>query len=212
MLPVKSTYGDWPASGEIDIAESRGNNFTYAPGGNDVASSAIHWGPSPDQDAWYHTFSKKNALHTTYAAKYHTFGLEWSAKYLFTYVDSRLLEALYIPFDGPLWKKGNFPASTENGTRIVDPWSQTGRASTPFDQEFYLILNVAVGSTNGWWTDGYASKPWVDASPTAKRDFWNSRDTWYPTWKDGGQMQVKSVKIWQQSGFKGCTGSKKMKK
>ena len=27
----------------------------------------------------------------------------------------------------------------------------TGRANTPFDQEFFLILNVAVGGTNGWF-------------------------------------------------------------
>ena len=25
MLPVKHAYGQWPASGEIDIMESRGN-------------------------------------------------------------------------------------------------------------------------------------------------------------------------------------------
>lgn len=45
MLPVDDTYGPWPASGEIDIMESRGNNRTYAQGGNNIASSALHWGP-----------------------------------------------------------------------------------------------------------------------------------------------------------------------
>ena len=30
MLPVKETYGPWPASGEIDIVESRGNSINYA--------------------------------------------------------------------------------------------------------------------------------------------------------------------------------------
>lgn len=74
MLPVKSTYGDWPASGEIDIAESRGNNHTYPLGGNNIASGTLHWGPDADDDAWYHTFEKKTALHTTFSAKYHTFG------------------------------------------------------------------------------------------------------------------------------------------
>lgn len=48
-------------------------------------------------------------------------------------------------FDKPFWAKGDFPPSTPNGTSLVDPWSQTGRDSTPFDQDFYLILNVAVG-------------------------------------------------------------------
>ena len=205
MLPVKDTYGPWPASGEIDIAESRGNNHTYPLGGNDIVSGTLHWGPSSDEDAWYHTYEKKAALHTTYAEKYHKFGLEWSAKYLFTYIDSRLIEALYVPFDGPFWPKGNFPPSEQNGTRLVDPWSETGRDSTPFDQPFYLILDIAVGSTNGWWTDGLKGKPWVDASPTAKRDFWDAKSQWYPTWEASGQMSVKSVKMWQQSGFQGCS-------
>merc|ERR1712072_625154 len=29
MMPVNNTYGPWPASGEIDLMESRGNNYTY---------------------------------------------------------------------------------------------------------------------------------------------------------------------------------------
>ena len=35
--------------------------------------------------------------------------------------------------------------------RDEDPWSQTGRENTPFDQSFYLILNVAVGGTGGYF-------------------------------------------------------------
>ena len=64
------------ASGEIDIMESRGNNFTYELGGNDIMSSALHWGPTTGLDSWYRTFIKRSALHTTFAKKYHTFGLE----------------------------------------------------------------------------------------------------------------------------------------
>ncbi|KAK0329936.1 hypothetical protein LTR94_034767, partial [Friedmanniomyces endolithicus] len=61
---------------------------------------------------------------------------------------------MYASFNKPFWQKGNFPPSDSNGTRLVDPWSQTGKDSTPFDQDFYLILNVAVGGTNGWFEDG----------------------------------------------------------
>ncbi|KAK4952823.1 hypothetical protein LTR28_006623, partial [Elasticomyces elasticus] len=52
--------------------------------------------------------------------------------------------------------------------------------------------------------DGASGKPWVDASPTAKRDFWDARKQWAPTWQKDGQMIVKSVKMWQQQGYKGC--------
>ncbi|KAL2022969.1 hypothetical protein VTK56DRAFT_4184 [Thermocarpiscus australiensis] len=197
MMPVNSTYGSWPQSGEIDIVESRGNNYTHPQGGNNIISSALHWGPNPANDAWWRTNVKRPALHTTYAAGFNTFGLEWSQKYLFTYVNSRLLQVLYVNFDQPMWQRGNFPVADSNGTRIVDVWSGTGRPNTPFDQPFYLILNVAVGGTNGWFEDNVNGKPWLDASPNARKDFWLARDKWFPTWTQP-QMEVSKVMMWQQ--------------
>jgi beta-glucanase (GH16 family) len=198
MMPVKDTYGAWPASGEIDIMESRGNNHSYSLGGNNIVSSALHWGPDPDHDAYRHTQNVKHALHSEFGDAFHIFGLEWSEKYLFTFVDTRLLQVFYNTFSTPLWPQGGFPLSDVNGTLLVDPWSQTGRVNTPFDQEFYLIINVAVGGQNGWFLDGANGKPWVDASPTAKKDFWNAKDQWYPTWENNGQMIVDRVQMWQQ--------------
>lgn len=198
MLPVKDTYGPWPASGEIDIAEARGNDWQYPEGGNDVISSTLHWGPDYANDAWWRTNVKHRSSHSSYADAFHTFGLEWSEKYIFTYVDSRLLQVMYTNFQTPLWERGEFPLTGPNGTRYIDPWSQTGRKSTPFDQPFYLVINVGVGATNGWFENGKDGKPWVDGSPTAAKDFWQARDEWHQTWKDGGEMVVESVKMWQQ--------------
>jgi beta-glucanase (GH16 family) len=195
MLPTNKTYGEWPRSGEIDIMESRGNNYTYKQGGNNIISSTLHWGPNPSNDGWWRNNVKRKALHTTYADKFHTFGVEWSEKYIFTYIDSRLLQVLYTNFDEPFWKRGQFPLSDSNGTMFNDPWSSTGRPATPFDQDFYLILSLGVGGKNGWFQDGEAGKPWVDTSPTARLDFWNSRDRWWPTWQEKGHMVIKSVKV-----------------
>lgn len=37
MMPDNDTYGEWPRSGEIDIAESRGNDGdTYRNGGKSL--------------------------------------------------------------------------------------------------------------------------------------------------------------------------------
>ncbi|KAI0125340.1 beta-1,3-glucan-binding protein [Xylariales sp. AK1849] len=204
MMPVTDTYGPWPESGEIDIMESRGNNYTYSQGGNNIVSSALHWGPDVANDAWWRTNVKRPALHTTYSAGFNTFGLEWSQKYLFTYVNSRLLQVLYTNFDEPLWERGDFPDADSNGTRIADPWSQTGLDNTPFDQKFYLILNVAVGGTNGWFEDGQSNKPWLDASTNAPKDFWNAQDTWYPTWT-APAMEISQVMMWQQ-----CDGNEEL--
>lgn len=208
MLPVNDTYGPWPASGEIDILESRGNDHTYAQGGDNIASSALHWGPDPANDAWWRTNQKRQALHSTFAQEFHTYGVEWSEKYIFTYIDTRLLQVLYVNFSPKqnLWERGNFPLSSENGTAFVDPWSQTGNPNTPFDQDFYLIINLAVGGENGWFQDGKSKKPWVDGSPTAKSDFWNARDTWLANWaQNDPELKVKSVKVWQQQGYNGCS-------
>jgi Glycosyl hydrolases family 16 len=49
MMPVNDTYGPWPASGEIDICESRGNAINYPQGGVNTYSSTLHWGNSTSQ-------------------------------------------------------------------------------------------------------------------------------------------------------------------
>lgn len=85
----------------------------------------------------------------------YTYGMEWDAKYIYTYFNSRLTQVLYTNFyaKDPLWNRGGFSSESENNTLATNPWSNstsmTGNA--PFDQEFYLILNVAVGAKNGWF-------------------------------------------------------------
>lgn len=111
---------------------------------------------------------------------------------------------MFTHFDEPFWTYGRFPEADSNGTRLVNPWEHTKSNTSPFDKEFYLVLNVAVGATNGWFHDQQSGKPWIDRSSRAKKDFWEARDKWYPTWKNGGQMEIKSVKMWQESGHNGC--------
>lgn len=148
MLPVNNTYGQWPASGEIDIFESRGNNYSYPSGGNNIMSSALHLGPSTGEDSWWRYLNSKTALHSTFPEKFHTFGMEWTDKYIFTYLDSKPLQVLFVKFVEDFWARNEYPPADANGTRFVDIWSQTGHKSTPFDQNFYLILNVGVGESN----------------------------------------------------------------
>ncbi|KAJ7689727.1 hypothetical protein B0H17DRAFT_632638 [Mycena rosella] len=71
----------------------------------------------------------------------------------------------------------------QNGTESIvlqNPWVN-GTKAAPFDQSFYLIMNVAVGGTNGWFPDG-PEKPWLNGSATAPRDFLQAQDQWYSTW------------------------------
>jgi len=132
MLPVNSTYGIWPASGEIDIAESRGNNQTYYEGGFEQVRTTLHWGPNSNEDRYEMTTGTATEQHETYADSFHTFGLEWSEKYIFTWVDTRLHQIYYGQFKKNFWNLGYF-------NDAVNPWAG-GSVSTPFDQDFYLIL------------------------------------------------------------------------
>ncbi|KAL6710851.1 hypothetical protein ACN47E_007908 [Coniothyrium glycines] len=204
MLPKDNVYGGWPRSGEIDIVESRGNNGSHPQGGNNIASGTLHFGPEANYDGWWRNHVKRKALHTTYSADYNVFGVEWTEKYIFTYINTRLLQVMYTHFEESLWSYGKFPQADANGTRLNNPWAHAKTNSAPFDQDFYLVIDVAVGGTNGWFQDGKAGKPWIDASSRARRDFWEARSQWYPTWKQQGHMEVKSVKMWQQSGYNGC--------
>lgn len=199
MLPVEDTYGVWPRSGEIDILEARGNNYTNSAGGNNFAFSSLHWGPDAENDAYKLSTNDKTAPHSELGDAFHTYGLEWTDKYIFTYLDNVLNQVMYYKLNTPLYPRGNFPSADQKGNALTNPWATTGRSNSPFDQEFYLILNVAVGGQNGWFPDGRDDKPWVDGSQSAKLDFWNARNSWLPTWQKsaGGSMAVDSVKMWR---------------
>jgi hypothetical protein len=104
-----------------------------------------------------------------------------------------------------MWDRGQFGRSTLNNSALMDPWSQTNRLNTPFDQPFYLILNVAVGGTNGFFPDKVGNKPWGDGTlqeetASAPKQFWDNKVQWLNTWGAGDArgMTVKSVKMWRE--------------
>ncbi|KIJ67349.1 glycoside hydrolase family 16 protein [Hydnomerulius pinastri MD-312] len=202
MLPVNNTYGPWPLSGEIDIMESRGNGRSYPNQGIDYVRGSLNWGPLSFLNAVYKTFGWWTQRRTDYGEDFHTYALEWTQDFLRIYVDTRLHYMLELSFNEPFFSRGDFPSVVQNGsTPIVleNPWVN-GTNATPFDQPFYLILNLAVGGTNGWFPDNAGGKPWLDGSNTAMRDFANNQDTWYPTWGSDGESRsliVDYVKMWQ---------------
>lgn len=129
MLPTDSAYGQWPASGEIDLMESRGNNYTYTTGGNNIVHQTTHWGPDSTLDQYKITTGGLQALHSIWADDFHVFGLQWTEKYLFTYVDSRVGQVLYQKFDKPAWRRGDFPVTYANGSATVNPWHNATNAA-----------------------------------------------------------------------------------
>ncbi|KAG0312572.1 hypothetical protein BGZ99_009388 [Dissophora globulifera] len=172
MMPADYQYGSWPASGEIDLVESRGNGPDYPAGGYDKVASTLHWGPSYEFNRFQMTHAETTSTTgATFADDFHVFTLDWKPEGLQTFVDGKLL--LDVPFNN-MFQKGNFPPWIDN------LWA--GSNSAPFDQEFYLIMNVAVAGSSGYFPDGVGGKPWSDTSEHAVNDFYAAKDDWYPTW------------------------------
>jgi hypothetical protein len=154
-------------------------------------------------DAFWRTTAGKEIRRTDYSKSFHTYGIEWTEDHIFTYLDSKLVQVLFVGFkaDSSLWKLGKFQGQSENQTLLTDPWvNSTSPHNAPFDQKFFLILNVAVGSRNGWFPDNKDDKPWLDAGASSQWDFYRNAHSWLPTWGKGNDrgMTVKRVKMWQQ--------------
>lgn len=93
-----------------------------------------------------------------------------------------------------MWEKGGFPDDINN------PWKYETDMNAPFNREFYLIFNVAVGGVAGYFPDGECNKPWSDLSSASVNEFWNANSYWYPTWNypssNDAALKIDSVKVW----------------
>lgn len=171
--------------------ESRGNS-NGCTGGSDTFASTLHWGPAWDQNRY--TLTHEEYKHTeSLGNAFHTYGLLWTPERLITYIDSE--ENIVLDVDmsvESMWEFGGFQ-------NVDNPW-KGGSMNAPFDQEFYLIFNVAVGGTNGYFPDGQCGKPWSDKSTTTANDFYNSKAAWYPSWNypasNDAALKIDSVKVW----------------
>ncbi len=115
MMPQYDVYGGWAASGEIDIMESA-NNTTWVGG-------ALHFGGSfPDNASTNGTYSLGGA---NFADDFHIYAVEWEPDVIRWYVDG----ILFLTKTSSQWYSDGAP----------------GNSRAPFDQDFYIILNAAVG-------------------------------------------------------------------
>ena len=193
LLPEDQAYGLWPASGEIDLMESRGNDESYEAGGLNCFGSTLHFGPFFPEDPYNLATEQYCMSSGNLNDDFHTYGLSWSEEGIYTYIDDDSNRVLDMPFTTSFWELGGW-----NETQFDNPWrGQPDHA--PFDQNFFLIFNLAVGGTNGYFPDGMGGKPWTDDSTTAFLDFNNNLDAITQTWGEGNDsgLQIRSVKVWQ---------------
>jgi beta-glucanase (GH16 family) len=198
MMPEKEAYGGWPASGEIDMCESRGNlNLVDADGvhiGCNSAGATMHWGPFWPHNGYMKTHGDRLS---NFADSFHLYEVQWDENGVKLFIDDDLVVDATPPAGG-FFEWGQFgvdPAS--------NPWQYSSNPKlAPFDQPFYFILNVAVGGTNGFFPDtgnnGANPKPWSNTSPTAFKDFYAAKNQWFPTWNgEDAAMQVQYIKVWK---------------
>ncbi|GJE92365.1 glycoside hydrolase family 16 protein [Phanerochaete sordida] len=209
MLPEDTPYGGWPMSGEIDIMEARGNLPTYPAQGNNYVRSTLNYGIFETLQT--HIMGWYQQKRFTYSDDFHTFALEWSPSFIRTYVDSKLQATLTIDITGKgghsFFDRGHYPPTARNDSQVeavvTDIWAANGGTpAAPFDKPFYLILDLAVGGTSGWFPDGLGNKPWWDTSgdQQALWDFANKQDEWAATWPSSDAdraFRIDSVKMWK---------------
>ncbi|MBT2693516.1 carbohydrate binding domain-containing protein [Bacillus sp. ISL-55] len=123
MLPEEDKYGTWAASGEIDIMESWGSR-------PHTVAGTIHYGEGWPNNKY--TGKEFELPENRGIDKWHTYALEWEPGELRWYVDGELYQT-----QNKWYSKGK-----DNAANFSYP--------APFDQEFYLVMNLAVGG----WFDG----------------------------------------------------------
>lgn len=130
MLPTDETYGPWALSGEIDIVEAvnLGTPCETCPGGTeDRIHGTIHYGGEFPENNYI-----GNEAHLSGLAEggqdFHVFAVEWTEGRIDWFLDGK-------PYGHVTRRRWG---------------SLLGNRNAPFDQDFHLLINLAVG---GHWPE-----------------------------------------------------------
>ena len=151
MMPTDEEYGEWPRSGEIDIFESVNLGVSDAEGNVESnVHGTLHYGKSwPDNSSSGKSYSLADGANP--ADGFHTYAIEWQEGEIRWYMDGYLYatqrqsSVRYNSKDEAvgLAHKGWFTEYYEQVSGELKTFWDTA----PFDKEFYLILNFAVGGS-----------------------------------------------------------------
>jgi hypothetical protein len=201
---VANTYGAFPGSGRIDLAQIRGNGRGFVSGGIDEADHILHYGAAgvvASDCAYKDRYSSKLGM-TDFSSSFHTFGVEWTPNFIRLWLDIPSNTVLYSAYPRGFWRKTGFSLYRGGDPRLLysDPWTNGTRAA-PFDVAFKLVIRVNIGAVGGIFAD-VDEKPWYDAAGRneAMLNFNQQNQTWLPTWGEADQhtLQVKAVHMSQE--------------
>lgn len=118
---VTNVYGGWPYNGEIDIMEAKGRLLNQI-------DTTLHYGPI-NTDTWQSMYTTKVTTLSSNTDQWHTYAVEWTSSYIAWIVDGT--ETMRVT--SAMWYTLSSVSQAQNN------------ASAPFDQPFYILLNLAVG-------------------------------------------------------------------
>lgn len=128
MMPLTSKYGGWPDSGEIDIMEHVGYDMN-------VVHGTIHtdrfYGSNGRGSSTTSLLTSEQLTYIDVANEFHTYSIIWDETSITWYFDG--LEFANVHYDPYYQMSSLYDVSVD--------W--------PFDQRFYLILNLAIGGNWG---------------------------------------------------------------
>ncbi len=135
MANDENVYGQWPRCGEIDCMEVMGQDTNKLYG-------TIHYGnPHAESQG---TYTIKDG-EKSFSDDFHTFTCDWEPGKMTWYVDGKKYH-----------EESNWHSTTEGQGTLTYP--------APFDQPFYIILNLAVGGSwvgNPNETTNFKNNPFV---------------------------------------------------
>ncbi len=136
MLPKEEKYGGWAASGEIDILEAKGQEPNKVHG-------TLHYGgrwPANTEGNKSYILPNGGTI-----ADFHVYSLEWEPGEIRWAVDGVVYstQSFWWSTNKSQAGKGARPGNESE----LSPWP------APFDQPFYLVMNVAVGGQFGGLPD-----------------------------------------------------------
>ena len=140
MMPSEDVYGTWAASGEVDIMEIRGRTPNVMEGNLHFGSQ---WPNNKSSGGAYNPANEAIDYDENFTVmEYHTYALEWLPGEMRWYMDDQLYHTTSN------W----YSTAANNATDFTYP--------APFDENFYLLLNLAVG---GNFDGGQLSQSWNNA-------------------------------------------------
>ncbi|NNL89334.1 MAG: glycoside hydrolase family 16 protein, partial [Marinicaulis sp.] len=129
MMPEQDAYGNWPLSGEIDIMEAVNleTPCTDCPNGVERRTSgALHFGGLPPDNTYLFLKTPGNQ-EIGPSREWRTYSIEWGESRIQWFVDGKI----FMRINAEDWYTNSNLAAQ--------------RKFAPFDQPFYIMLNLAVG-------------------------------------------------------------------